>query len=319
MAALTAPSLLNTQPWRWRIGGDVAELRADRQRQIRSIDPDGRLLTLSCGVALHYALTALHASGFQTDVTPIPETDQPDLLARIQLTTQTQPVPAAVRLYRAMSTRRSDRQAFADREVPDQHLDQLRQAAETHGAHAHLVRPDDLVYLATAAGRAATIEQADPQYRTDLATWVEQPAHSGGGIPIGTLPPPQARPVPIRDFHPTGPEHTTIHDHLTLGDRHARYLLLFTDADQPQDWLQAGTALSAMLLTATSQGLASSMMSDLVEVDSARETLRHLLHGIGWPMIVLRTGYRAPDTPTPPPAPRRDPADVIEQAPLPSA
>jgi hypothetical protein len=43
VAALGAPSILNTQPWRWRIGGDVAELRADRDRQVQSIDPDGRL------------------------------------------------------------------------------------------------------------------------------------------------------------------------------------------------------------------------------------------------------------------------------------
>jgi hypothetical protein len=44
-----APSILNTQPWRWRVRDDVLEPHADRTRQVTSIDPEGRLLTLSCG------------------------------------------------------------------------------------------------------------------------------------------------------------------------------------------------------------------------------------------------------------------------------
>jgi hypothetical protein len=43
-----APSILDTQPWRWRVREEVLELLADHSRQIRSIDPEGRLLTLSC-------------------------------------------------------------------------------------------------------------------------------------------------------------------------------------------------------------------------------------------------------------------------------
>jgi hypothetical protein len=69
--------------------------------------------------------------------------------------------------------------------------------------------------------------------------------------------------------------------------------------------------LSAVLLTATSEGLATSMMSDLIEVESARETLRHLLGGVGWPMLVVRYGYRSPDAPPIATAPRRPPTETI--------
>src|SRR5262249_12007497 len=85
VAALGAPSILNTQPWRWRIGGDIAQLRADRTRQVPSIDPDGRLLTLSCGIALHHARTALTALGSDVDVAHLPEAADPGLLATLRL------------------------------------------------------------------------------------------------------------------------------------------------------------------------------------------------------------------------------------------
>src|SRR5690348_17248643 len=125
VSALGAPSLLNTQPWRWRIGGQAAELWADRARQVPSIDPDGRLLTLGCGVALHHAVTALTALGSTCAVAYQPDPAKPDLLARITLTGKRAPDAAAVRLFRAIATRRSDRRPFADQRVPGDVLDRL--------------------------------------------------------------------------------------------------------------------------------------------------------------------------------------------------
>jgi hypothetical protein len=315
VSALGAPSLLNTQPWRWRIGGQTAELWADRARQVPSIDRDGRLLTLACGVALHHAVTALTALGSTSAVTYQPEPDQPDLLARITLTGKQPPAAAAVRLFRAMAERRSDRRPFADRRVPGDVLERLRAASEAHHAHVAFARPDTMVYVTTAAGRAATVELADPDYRADLVTWVARPEFTGDGVPLDTTVPDQARPVPIRDFRSTGPERTSIFDRSELVDRFAEYAVLFADGDETLDWIHAGGALSALLLTATSEGLASSMMSDLIEVGSARETLRQMLGQVGWPMIVVRIGYRAPGAPPIGKAPRRAPSETIAQTP----
>jgi nitroreductase len=311
VAALGAPSLLNTQPWRWRIADDAAELRADRSRQVQSIDPDGRLLTIACGVALHHAATALTAMGWRARVDYQPDADEPDLLARIRLDGEQKPATSAVRLFRAMATRRSDRRSFADRPVPEPLLGQLRDAAEFAGGHLHLARPSDMVYVTVASGRAASVELADPRYQGDLVSWVSRERPTGDGVPVDTTVAAQARPVPIRDFRATSPETSTIHDQSLVVDRYARYLVLFTDGDQPLDWLHAGEALSATLLTATAAGLASSMISDLIEVGSARETLRRTLGGIGWPMIVVRVGYQSPDTAPIGTAPRRPPADII--------
>ncbi len=58
--AAQAPSIFNTQPWRWQIGPARLALHADRTRQLRIADPEGRLLAISCGAALHHARTVRH-------------------------------------------------------------------------------------------------------------------------------------------------------------------------------------------------------------------------------------------------------------------
>lgn len=311
VAALGAPSILNTQPWRWRIGGATAELRADRARQVASIDPDGRLLVMSCGVALHHARTALSAAGYAVAVEYLPDPADPDLLATVRVHGMVGSAPDAVRMYRAMAVRHSDRRPFDGKPVEEAMLDHLRTVATAAGAHLHVLRPEDLTALTVASGRAATVELNDPNYHEDLKTWVGGRRGAGDGVPTPTAAPAAARPVPMRDFTASGPETTSIFDHLALGDTHARYAVIFTESDEQRDWLVAGETLSAVLLAATADGLASSMISDLVEVDSSRQTVRAQLGNLGHPMVVVRVGHPS-ESGTPAAAPRRTAHDVID-------
>ena len=57
--AVLAPSGHNTQPWRFRIHGDVVEVRADRTCALPVLDPADRELILSCGAALFFLRIAL--------------------------------------------------------------------------------------------------------------------------------------------------------------------------------------------------------------------------------------------------------------------
>ena len=53
-AATLAPSMHNTQPWRFRFdpAGETISLYADPARMLPVADPDGRSLHISCGAAL---------------------------------------------------------------------------------------------------------------------------------------------------------------------------------------------------------------------------------------------------------------------------
>ncbi|MFI6332799.1 Acg family FMN-binding oxidoreductase [Micromonospora chersina] len=305
--ALHAPSVFNTQPWRWRITTDTLELRADPDRQLAATDPDGRLLTLSCGAALHHARVFLAAAGWAVTVERRPDPADPALLARLRATGPAHLDVAAARLVDAIPRRRTDRRAFGDRPVPEPALARLRAAVEAEGAHLHIVRPDQMPMLAVSTGRAADTELADPAYREELRRWTDRPAGSGDGVPTATAVRPGPRRVPLRDYAPGGAAG------LSPGadfDRGAAYLILFGEQDEPAAWLRGGEALSALLLTATAEGLASAPLSDAIEVAWPRRMMRDLLAGIGDPYLVVRVGW-GPDDDLPP-APRRTPADVIE-------
>ncbi|MFG3682987.1 Acg family FMN-binding oxidoreductase [Micromonospora chalcea] len=305
--SLHAPSVFNTQPWRWRITGDTLELRAEPDRQLTHTDPDGRLLMLSCGAALHHARVSLAAFGWAAVVQRLPDPADPSLLARIRTTGPADLDVPAGRLVDAIPRRRTDRRAYGDRPVPEAVLARLGDAVEAEGAHLHVVRPDQMPMLAVSTGRAAEAELADPAYREELNRWTNRPPGSGDGVPAATAVRPSPRRVPLRDYAPGGAAGLSAG---TDFDRGAAYLILFGEGDEPAAWLRGGEALSALLLTATAEGLASAPLSDAVELTWPRRMMRELLAGIGDPYLIVRVGW-GPDAELPP-APRRAPADVIE-------
>ncbi|GGM54154.1 Acg family FMN-binding oxidoreductase [Dactylosporangium sucinum] len=306
LTALEAPSVLNTQPWHWRIDGDAAQLSADRTRQLRVIDPDGRLLTLCCGSSLHHARVALAADGVAVAVSYLPDEADPDLLAVLQYHGSAEPSTAAQRLRAAIGRRRSDRRPFTDEPVPDAVVARLARAAADAGANLHVARPQDRSTLAVAAGHAANVERSDPAYRAEIATWVR------GGLPAEVAAQSSGvRPVSLRalDDEPDA----SIYSGQRVTDRNARYVIVVTDGDSPRDWLTAGEAYSAVVLGAIADGLAFSPMSDLVEVVAARTTLRRMLGDVGWPAMVVRLGVAAASRGAPR-SPLRPTADVMDVA-----
>ncbi|GAA3394883.1 nitroreductase family protein [Cryptosporangium minutisporangium] len=304
--ALLAPSIFNTQPWRWEVRDSALELRTDRSRQLAVTDPMGRMLTISCGLALHHALVALAAEGRRASVERLPDESDRGLLARITLAGVTE--PADVRLRDAISRRHTDRRPFAETAVPDDVIDRLRTGAEARGVYLAELHADSLVRFQVTAARAGELDADDPAYQAELAEWTHRPADTRDGVTPATAVAPTPRKVPLRSFFPAGAEG------LLPGPGHdggARYLVLWTTDDTPADWLAAGEAMSAVLLETTASGLAASPMTDVVEVPASRALLHRLLDNLGNAQAALRIGVPATDEAAPP-TPRRAAGDVID-------
>src|SRR3954452_11372851 len=79
--ATRAPSVHNTQPWRFALVGGAIELRPDYSRRLPVMDPDGRLLTISCGAALLCARLGVRRLGREPVVTLLPDAADADLFA----------------------------------------------------------------------------------------------------------------------------------------------------------------------------------------------------------------------------------------------
>ncbi|BCJ75213.1 NAD(P)H nitroreductase [Catellatospora sp. IY07-71] len=294
--ALAAPSVFNTQPWHWQTTGRKLLLRADRTRQLHGADPDGRMLTISCGVALHHARVALAATGHDTEVTLLPDPADPDLLAELAIVGPREPRLDELQQCAAIRHRRTDRRPFTSQPVPEPACHALVITGERQGAHVHLVAADQIPVLALAAVRAGALQLSDPEYRAELADWTHRPPWSGDGVPTATAVRAAPRRVPVRDYAPFGGETMRPGPDTDAG---ARYLMIYTDEDNPAAWLHAGQALSAILLTAQVDGLGSAPISDITEVGATRDDLRRLLPGLGHPQMCVRVGHARCGLPPP--------------------
>jgi nitroreductase len=283
--ALRAPSVHNTQPWHWSVAGDHLELRADPRWTLSVADPDGRLMVLSCGVALHHARVALHGMGYPTQVRRFSDSDRSALLAEVTVGEAGSPTSAATELLTAALRRRTDRREVADRPVPEAIVTELRQAAADHGVWLHMLRSDQARRIVVAAGHADAVELAEPDYRRELERWSRVPKDAVAGVPETSLP-------------PRGQGYQT----------KGQYAVLYGNGDQPGSWLAAGEALSAVWLTATRHGLAVQPVSSVIEVPAGRAALHSVLFGMGTPYLVLHLGF-PPDDPDEVPRTSRRPAE----------
>ncbi|MEV0841973.1 nitroreductase [Actinocatenispora sera] len=305
--ALRAPSIFNTQPWRWHLRSGSVWLWADRTRQMTHIDPEGRLLIVSCGVALQHAACALAAIGHRPDTQRWPDPDHPDLLARLAAGPVREPTPDDIRALHAILSRRTDRRPSArDTPLATFHLNALRGAVEAHGVHLHLVRDEQLPVLAAATAQAEQIEFADPELRDDLDRWTHRDAIDRDGITPEQVVPAVSRRIPQRTFLPDREAHLEPGDG---SDRWASYAILFTDADDRRAWLTAGEALSSLLIEAAQRHVSVNPMSSAVEVPATRAQLAELLCHVGHPVLTLRLSPAGGKLPR---SPRRAATDAIE-------
>jgi len=310
-AAVHAPSILNTQPWHWRLHASTLELRRDVSRQLQSIDSQGRLATLSCGAALHHASVFLSAHGYRVTIHRLPDAGSPNLLARLTIAAGAKVDPRDEDMARAIRNRHTDRRPIAGgRSIDDADLAALISAATTQGLSLHRITEAQRPFLAAAADRAHSIEDRDETYRRELNAWTLQRPPDAGVSFVGLVAPID-RPVALRDF--AGGGETGLHPGFG-DDRNADYLIVSTAGDQSFDWLRAGEATSAIWLTATANKLAMSAISDVVEVAGARALLASLLDEPGHPQLVLRTGPQRQPVP-PPKSSRRKLSDVLDEDP----
>lgn len=296
-AATSAPSVHNTQPWQFHIADDRIEIRADFSRQLEVLDPTSRQLYVSCGAAVHHLKVALRGVGFDAEVSLVPDGDAAHV-ASVLVRPGEAPDADEIAVSAAIASRHTQREPFANRLVEPSTLDRLRRAAESEGGWLAIVDDrEDQIMLTVLLEHADEAESSDPAYQAELSQWRRTEAIDGeaatDGIPATAIPTGGAErhsEVPVRDFA-LGETSAAVSDPGPVPDEKPALLILGTDDDSPTQWLQAGEALSAVLLQATVLGLRASMLGQVIDLPGTRSQLRNLLRLVGEPQMVLRVGY----------------------------
>ena len=311
--AVLAPSGYNTQPWRFKVAGDEAELYADRTRALAVVDPQGRALILSCGAALFHLRTALRYYGYTPIVQVFPDFNDPDLLAFVRMGPRHEPTAMDQRLFEAIKKRRTNRLPFAPRPVPEADLQACRAAVQAEGAHLHVFREEEKRHaLVDLIARGDRIQGCDKRFRRELAAWVHpNRSKSHDGMPgyalgVGTILS-YTGPFVIRTFD--WGEGQAAQDR-QLADGSPMLLAITTAADNAMAWLEAGQALARFLLLAHDAGLSVSFLNQPIEVPALRPCVAALIEEAGHPQLILRLGYGQEI----PPTPRRPVHEVLVNA-----
>ncbi len=316
--ARLAPSVHNTQPWRWQVRDGGLDLRADLSRSLPVADPQGRNLVISCGAALHHAVVAARAMRLTAFEAPLPDPDDPQLLARLELTRGGVDRDAEEDLL-AIRERCTDRRRFTSWPVPDERVLALARSACAWGAEAVAVTDVSLRFRLEALLERARIAQAtDPRVVEETRLWIDHGRLDG--LPSTTVPTTHGRP---REHHSrfdtvptpgTGPLPSPVEGPVDgrLLESSEGLVVIATERDDPSAWVCAGETLSALWLRATREGLSVVPLSQVVEVASTRQSLsRELPPHRDQPQVVVRLGWQEISRSTLPRTPRRPLHDVL--------
>ncbi|MGY2061071.1 NAD(P)H nitroreductase, partial [Nocardia gipuzkoensis] len=107
-----APSLHNSQPWRWVFDGTTLRLSSIPERVLTAADPAGRQRMLSCGIVLDHLRVAMAAAGWRTRTARFPNPNRLDHLATLRFTSTRIVTEADRDRAAAIATRRTDRLPF---------------------------------------------------------------------------------------------------------------------------------------------------------------------------------------------------------------
>ncbi|NYJ07930.1 Acg family FMN-binding oxidoreductase [Petropleomorpha daqingensis] len=300
-AATRAPSIHNTQPWRFVAGPDRLDVFYDRERALPVLDPTHRQQVMSCGIAAAFAEVALLASGAAATTELLPDPADQDHLATLTVTGGAEADDRARALAAAIDERHTVRAAFEPRGVPAELLDRLQRAAERYGLWMKVVdREEEETATVFLLSQAEEMEQGDPAYVKELESWMRTDPGAVDGVPVEAVPEgdPHDRPSNwlVRDFV-VGARVPRMFR--AAGDPDApppdverpTVVLLGTESDDRAAWLQAGQALGQVLLLATAEGLVASPLTQALDWPATRTRLRQRLSLIGHPQMLLRMGY----------------------------
>jgi nitroreductase len=302
-----APSVHNTQPWRFEVGEQAIELHADISRQLLE-DPAGREMLISCGAALYGLRLGICSLGYRPEVELFPG----PALARVRAGLAAPMTPDERKMLQAVPHRHTHRGPFEPGPLPAGLLARLQQDVAAEGATLYVVETEParrrLTAILAAWSRMQDLyptSRAGIQARTETERWTrEAGSQARDGVPADAFPAGTGRTaggLPQRDFDlgrgwgllPTG------------GPPAPVTAVLVTSGDHQEDWLFAGQALQRMLLRAASHWVFASLQTQPLQAPATRGLIQARLALPGWPQLLLQLGLARTTHPTA----RRPPAD----------
>ncbi len=298
--ACRAPSLHNSQPWRWIVGEGVVDLFVDHERILRSADRSGREALISCGAALGHFRIAMAAAGWKADVAAFPNPNERDHLASLDFSPAEYVTAVERERAEAILKRRTDRLPFYAPSHWEVIEPWLRNAVDHVTVSLDLLPEDGRPALAVASGLTESVRRCDEYYDDEMRWWTD-PSRGYQGVPPSALVSDAER--ERVGFNRTFPATQCGDRRADIRTDEAKVLVLSTPEYTRADALHCGEALSGVLTECTMAGLATCTLSHITELPKSRAVIQELTGNRAFPQLLVRVGNApvAEDIPAPTP------------------
>jgi nitroreductase len=118
--AILAPSMLNMQPWGFRVREEALDVWVDIPRSVLFCDPKKTNLYLSVGAVLENIVLTAAELGYRADLDFFPQRHNPDFVAQVRFEPSARPARDLDGHYRSIPLRRTNRKRFSPRIVLDE-------------------------------------------------------------------------------------------------------------------------------------------------------------------------------------------------------
>lgn len=306
--ACRAPSLHNSQPWRWIAVDGGLQLFVDRGRVLPSTDRSAREAIISCGAVLDHLRVAMAAAGWATNVDRLPNPNNRDHLATIGFTAMNFVTDGHRRRAEAILLRRTDRLPLAAPTDWETFEPLLRSRIGDGVAHLDVIADEDRAQLAEASRLTESLRLYDSSYHNELNWWTGHFENIDGIPQSSLLSAEESERVEVgRAFPVTGHGERRP----SIGEDRSKVVVLATDDDTRADVLRCGEMLSSVLLECTLAGMATCTLTHITELATSRHLIAWLTGRDAQPQVLIRVGVAPSREQVPPPTPRRALEDVL--------
>ncbi|MBC7943002.1 hypothetical protein H7X68_00670 [Candidatus Saccharibacteria bacterium] len=294
--AIKAPSGHNSQPWKFKIEGNVVEIYPDYSHELPVVDPDHRELFISLGCAAENLVLAGKAWGLNARVyTPSGVDDA----IRVEFT---KGLALDAHWLLLMDKRQSNRHKYTGKPIPQADLTRLQNVEGEVGIKAKIVTDQSAKLQLVELVQEANSEQMKNQaYKDELITWMRfnkrEARTKGDGLTYAVLGNPA---LPFRAIGSMivksflKPDKQNSRDNALL-DSSSAFMVFSIQKNDKTNWIKLGRYFERIALTATELGIVNSHYNQPFETKSLEGKVNSLtfLNG-SYPCLMIRLGYAKP-------------------------
>jgi hypothetical protein len=316
--ACRAPSLHNSQPWRWVATGPTVELFVDPDRAPRHSDTSGREALIACGAVLDHFRVAMAAAGWTANVDRFPNPNDLHHVASIDFSPLEFVTDGHRRRADAILVRRTDRlplgpppqwNSFEAQLHATVNAENVRRGAQQRSCRCDVIADELRPELAQASQLTESLRLYDSSYHAELGWWTAA-FTTAEDIPQSSLvSAAESDRVDVGRVFPV--THHPERRQEVAEDR-SKIVVLSTYDDTHNAVLQCGEMLSAVLLDATMAGLATCTLTHITELPASRAIVATLIGQQTTPQVLIRIGLAPSIEDVPPATPRRPIGEVFE-------